>query len=328
MLWEALAGRHPFWHTSMLETARAIESGAPSLEALRPDLPDTLVKLVDRALAGDPAKRPAAGELAAGLRGAFAERRRRRGTRTVALPAASRVAAPALNAAFAGFVTAELPFFPHGAPVVLAALAAAVTAAHARLGLAAALAVPVLPLGNVSLGLAIAYAVAAAAWLVLCWREPEWGLLFSLGPALAPLLALGLVPLGVSVVRAAPRRAAQAGVAVLAAGLAAGLRHASLPLVGGRPPLAIGLAGARDPADVLGSVARAAAAQPALLGEAAAFAALALALPYVHGRWAAAGLGAGMLVLTVLCIPSAQAVPLVIAAWATTALTYKRTLRG
>src|SRR5918912_1051349 len=39
MLWESLAGRHPFWHTSMLETARAIESGAPSLEALRPDLP-------------------------------------------------------------------------------------------------------------------------------------------------------------------------------------------------------------------------------------------------------------------------------------------------
>src|SRR3954467_3145354 len=39
MLWEALSGRHPFWQTSMLETARAIESGAPSLEEMRPDLP-------------------------------------------------------------------------------------------------------------------------------------------------------------------------------------------------------------------------------------------------------------------------------------------------
>jgi non-specific serine/threonine protein kinase/serine/threonine-protein kinase len=28
MLWEALAGRHPFWQTSMLDTARAIEAGA------------------------------------------------------------------------------------------------------------------------------------------------------------------------------------------------------------------------------------------------------------------------------------------------------------
>src|SRR6266566_2628394 len=31
MLWEALAGRHPFWQTSMLDTARAIEQGAESL---------------------------------------------------------------------------------------------------------------------------------------------------------------------------------------------------------------------------------------------------------------------------------------------------------
>ena len=39
MLWEALAGRHPFWQTSVLDTARAIESGAASLAELRPDLP-------------------------------------------------------------------------------------------------------------------------------------------------------------------------------------------------------------------------------------------------------------------------------------------------
>ncbi len=40
MLWEALAGGHPFWKPSLLETGRAIEEGAPSLETKRPDLPD------------------------------------------------------------------------------------------------------------------------------------------------------------------------------------------------------------------------------------------------------------------------------------------------
>src|SRR2546422_39821 len=39
MLWEALAGRHPFWRGSLLETARAIEAGGPRLEAVRPHPP-------------------------------------------------------------------------------------------------------------------------------------------------------------------------------------------------------------------------------------------------------------------------------------------------
>src|SRR6266481_5146389 len=46
MLWEALAGRHPFWRSSLLETARAIESGAPRLETMRPDLPKPLLAAV------------------------------------------------------------------------------------------------------------------------------------------------------------------------------------------------------------------------------------------------------------------------------------------
>src|SRR2546425_6583562 len=42
MLWEALAGRHPFWRSSLLETARAIEAGASPLASVRPDLPRSL----------------------------------------------------------------------------------------------------------------------------------------------------------------------------------------------------------------------------------------------------------------------------------------------
>src|SRR3954467_122161 len=110
MLWEALSGRHPFWQTSMLDTARAIESGAPPLATLRPDLPKALLQLVDRSLSLAPARRPSAHELAAHLRGAAAPRRKKR-TRSsgfaIAVPAqAGRAAAAALAGGFAGWTAA------------------------------------------------------------------------------------------------------------------------------------------------------------------------------------------------------------------------------
>jgi len=324
MLWESLSGRHPFWQTSMLDTARAIEAGAPSLSALRPDLPNALLQLVDRSLSLAPGRRPSAQELAAQLRGAAAPRRTKRSrSGGFAVPAqVGRAGAALLAAGFAGWTASALPFFPHGWAIGLAAGAAALTALRERLGLAAALAVPVLPLGNVSLGLAGVYGVFAAAWLALSWREPRGGLLFALGPVLAPLAALGLVPLAVSGQRSAARRAAQAAVAVLAAALVAGLRGVSLPFTGEPAPLGLGVAGAVDPLDVVGSLARAAAAHPALLVEAAAFAVLAAALPFArpHGRWGAAAVAAAMLLLTVPFVPTAAIPPLVVAAWVTAAL--------
>jgi hypothetical protein len=319
MLWESLSGRHPFWQSSMLETARAIEAGAPSLSTLRPDLPNALLQLVDRALTLAPAGRPTAQELGERLRGAAAPRRvkpTRSGNLTV--PAeAGRAGAAILAAVFAGWTASALPFFPHGWPLALAAIAGAATALRERTGLAVALAVPVLPLGNISLGLAAVYAVLAAGWLVLSWRDPRTGLLFALGPILTPLGALGLVPLAVSSLRSAPRRAAQAALAVLAAALVAGLRGVPLPLTGEAAPLGVGVAGSGDPLAVAGSLARAAAAHPALLAEAAAFAALAALIPFArpYGRWGAAAVGAAMVLL---CIPVAPAVavwPLVAAAW-------------
>ncbi|HEY2072292.1 MAG TPA: serine/threonine-protein kinase, partial [Gaiellaceae bacterium] len=210
MLWESLAGRHPFWHTSMLETARSIEAGAPSLATMRPDLPKQLIQLVDRALSPSPTRRPSAADLAAALRGAAAHRRRKRARALgISVPAeAGRLAAAGLASAFVAWTTASLPFYPHGWPIGLALIAAALTAFRPLPGLAFALAVPVLPLGNVSLGLAIVYGVFALAWLVLSWREPRGGLLFALGPLLAPLSALALVPLAAATLRAALRRAA------------------------------------------------------------------------------------------------------------------------
>jgi eukaryotic-like serine/threonine-protein kinase len=323
MLWESLSGRHPFWQASMLDTARAIELGAPRLETLRPDLPKRLLELVDRALSVAPSRRPSAAELAGALRGAAVPRRAAKPrTVPVRLPhQASRAGAALLAAAVTGWTAAELPFYPHAWAAVLALGVAAVTAARPRLGAAAALAVPLLPLGNVSLGLAVLYGAAALGWLVLTWGEPRSALLFALGPLLAPLAGLGLVPLAASRVRAGPRRAAQAGLAVLAAGLVAGVRGAPLPFTGAAPPLGLGLAGSTDPFDVLGTLARAVAAQPALLAEACAFAALAAALPFAaaRGRWGAAAAGSALLGVTVLAVPSAGAVPLVVAAWLTAA---------
>jgi Protein kinase domain len=323
MLWESLAGRHPFWQTSMLDTARAIEQGADSLAELRPDLPKGLIQLVDRALSLVPARRPSAADLARSLRGAAAPRRKKKSrSGSLAVPQqAQRAGAAVLAGAFAGWTAAELPFYPSSWAFACAIGAASITVLRPRLGLAVALAVPVLPLGNVSLGLALLYAALAAAWIVLFWREPRGALLFALGPALAPFAALGLVPLAASGLRSGPRRAAQAAVAVLAAGLVAGIRGAALPFTGARPPLGIGVAGSTDPLDVAGTLMRAAGAHPALLIEAVAFAAVALVLPYAQarGRWGAAALGAAMLAATVLAVPSAQALPLVVAAWLTAA---------
>src|SRR5205085_10973950 len=126
-----------------------------------------------RALAHDPSRRPRAIELADSLRGAAAPRRHRRGRALgVSVPVdAGRAVAAALAAAFAGWTAAALPFYPRGWAVGLALVAAAAAAWRPRLGLAVALAVPVLPLGNISLGLAILYAALAAGWLVLCCRE-------------------------------------------------------------------------------------------------------------------------------------------------------------
>jgi eukaryotic-like serine/threonine-protein kinase len=327
MLWEALAGRHPFWRGSMLETARAIEAGARPLAELRPDLPKRLLRIVDSTLAKSPARRPTARDLADALRGMTSSTSAPRPA--FSLPpriVAGQAITAILAALLAGWTSAALPFYPHGWPLGLALVAAAATLFRERAGIALALAVPVLPLGNISLGLALLYAALAAGWLLVTWREPRTALLFVVGPLLAPVAALGLLPVATARVRAAPLRLLAVAIGVLTAALAAGIRHVALPLVGSPAPLGIGVAGARDPFDVAGSLARAAGAHPALLLETCALALVALALPTARarGRWAAAGLGAGMIVLTVAAVPSAAALPLLLSAWAIAAFTALR----
>ncbi len=328
MLWESLAGWHPFWNGSLLETAHRIESGAAPLAQVRPDLPKPLGALVDRMLAVDPAARPPAARLAFELRDVFAERLRRRtrgkGTTLppVGLAIAPRFAAPAAAGIFAGWSAAALPFFPPPLAPILGLLACALTLARPRLGLVLALAVPVLPLGNISSGLALLYAALACIWLVLSWRAPGEGLFLALGPLLAPVLALGLLPLAAQGVRSHARRALQVGGAVLLAAIVAGLRHAPLPFTGAAPPKGLGIAGSEDPFAVALALWHALLARPTLLLEALALAAAAVVLPFARerGLWAIAGLGAGLIAVTLLPAPTVAAAPLVLAAWATCAV--------
>jgi hypothetical protein len=323
LLWESLAGWHPFWNGSLLETAQRIESGAAPLAQMRPDLPKQLTTLVDRMLALDPAARPPAARLALDVRDAFAERLRRRKTNTtlppISLAVPVRLAAPAAAGVFTGWTAAALPFYPPPVAPILALLAFGLTFIRPRLGLAFALAVPVLPLGNVSSGLAFVYAVLACGWLALSWRAPREGLFLALGPLLAPVLALGLLSLAAQSVRSHPRRAMQVGAAVLLAAVVAGFRHAPLPFTGTAPPRGLGITGSEDPFAVAVALWHALFAHPVLLLEALALAAAAVVLPFARerGLWAIAGLGAGLIAVTLLPAPTVAAAPLVLAAWAT-----------
>ncbi|HSC73298.1 MAG TPA: serine/threonine-protein kinase [Gaiellaceae bacterium] len=320
MLWEALAGRHPFWRSSLLETARAIEGGAPPLETQRPDLPKPLLNAIGRALDVNPLHRPDAASLAASLRLSGRKRRgRRRRGDVLAIPAVVPRVVPVLLATlFVLWTTLALPFYPAGWPFALAALAAGATFVQPRLGLAFALLVPVLPLGNYALGAAVLYAAVAVCLLVVCWREAQHGLLFVLGPLLAPLAALGLLPLGGLAVRSPVRRALQVAAAVLAAGIVAGVRGGTLPFDGSTAGN-LGVAASGDPFSVAGGLWHA--LTPALAVETVVLAAVAVLLPFARSRglWAIALLGAGFLAAALLAVPVVAAVPLVLAVWVTCA---------
>jgi hypothetical protein len=224
LLWESLAGRHPFSSFSPLETARRVQEGAPPLASLRPDLPRALAATVDRMLDPDPTRRPGAKEAGARLRAAWSEVGERPRALTSRTTLAERAGHAGLSAVFAGVTSWLLPFFPAGWPLLLGGLTALVALANPVAGLALALAVPILPIGNASLGLAVVYAALASGWLLLFWRDPRSSFLFLLGPALGPFQALPVVPALVLGARGMVRRAALSGTAALAAATVAGVR--------------------------------------------------------------------------------------------------------
>jgi hypothetical protein len=321
LLWEALAGRHPFWAVSPLETARRVEHGAQPLAQLRPDLPQELCRAVDRMLSLDPRKRPTARQALNLLRTVEERRTERRRAATSPIVLRERAPHAALAALFAGSTAFLLPFFPTGWPFLLAALAALAALLSPRTGLALALAVPVLPLGNVSLGLALAYVPMAAAWFVLFARDTRSSLLFLAAPPLAVLHLLPLAAVAVLPARGAVRRAALGLASVACAVVAAVVAGLRVPLTGGPAPEAQGLAGAERPLAALDAALAALAAAPTLVAAMAVVAAAAgtAGLARSHGLWGIAAWGAGYLA-ALLLVPLAAGGAPVAAAWAVPAV--------
>lgn len=327
LLWETLAGEHPFWGGDMVETSRLIQQGAPGLETMRPDLPQHVLQTVASALYVNPQRRPSAERLAAQLR-ELPRRRRKKGsggskpiaTARVSTVALSRRLLPgALAGLVSGWIASRLPFYPPGWPIAITGAGAALGFTAPRLGLLFALTVAFFPLANISLGLGILFGLLAAAWVALTWKDARAGLLLAAGPLLAPVAALAFLPLAAQLARGRARRALQAFAAVLLAGLIAGLRKVPLPFDGSAPPLGLGVTGSTRPSAVAHAFWLQLAAHPVLLGEAVVLAAAAALLPYARtrGPWGAAAFGAALLAGTALVAPAAALLPLVAAAWLT-----------
>ena len=325
LLWEALAGEHPFWGGDLVETSKRIQAGAPGLETRRPDLPRHVLETVAGALVASPERRPTAHRLAEELR-SLPRRRKRRGGSAPSAPLrprrahlTERVLPGALTALTTGWVASRLPFYPPGWTLGLAAAGGALGTAAPRAGLVFALAAAFFPLANISLGLAVVYAVLAAGWIALTWKDARAALLLTAGPLLAPVAALALVPVAAQLARGRARSALHAAAAVLLAAVVAGLQRAPLPFDGSAPPLGLGIDGSTRPTAVAHALWAQLASHPVILGEAFVLAVAAAALPHVRGRgpWPAAFFGAGLLAATALTAPAAAVLPLAAAAWLT-----------
>jgi len=308
LLYEALAGTHPFWRPTLPETAAAIARGAEPLERIRPDLPKPILVAVDRALSVDAARRPSAAKLAAVLR------RRSPGGDDAwnrVGEVATRFAPAALAGVYAGAAALLLPFFPAHWPAAIAAIAAGTTLLAPRLGIALALAVPVLPLGNVALALALLYAAAATAWLALHVRDRDRPPFVTLGPLLGPFAAL--LPLAYAGARSPLVRGLGAAAAVLLAEAVRAIRAG---------PIALGLPESRDPLAAAGALLRAVPESVAL--EAAALGAAAVLLPYAarRGPWGIAAWGAATMAVSLLPVPF---LPVAAAVWLTCGVLVTRT---
>jgi eukaryotic-like serine/threonine-protein kinase len=331
ILWESLAGYQPFWSTSPVETARLIGAGAPSLAKVRPDLPRALTTAVDRALAAEPRRRPAPERLARDLRTAAEAAGRRREHRSpLARATLVRRAIPAVAAGtFVALACTLLPFFPIALVAAIATVAGLASLLDPRAGLALALLAPVLPLGNVSTALALAWLPLAAAWLALGWRDARHALLCVSGPLLAFAGMLPLAPLVCERASGPARRFAQGAAAVILAAAVCGLRGTPLPFTGETPPLGLGIEGSESVMAVAGALWGALAAEPVLLIEALALGAAAAALPVVRSRpfglWGIAAFGAVYTALAVL-VPTltgsgdVASFPILLSTWAIVAI--------
>jgi len=342
LLWESLAGEHPFWGVPLPQVAAAIESGAPPLTETRADLPPAVADAVSSALTVEPTKRPSAERLARDLRASLTSPR---GDRTT--PARQRKAAAAPKIAVAPLLLEQrlapagvaavtvvvgatlLPFWTPGLTLLLTVAAALATLRSPRFGLAVALFVPVFPLGNVAQAAAVAYVALAAVWLAVWWRDARAGLLFMAGPVLAAIGAIALLPLAVQPARGRWRRALQAFAGVFAAVAVAGLRGGSLPLTGG-PVSNLGVDGSTSLSVVVGPVVSLLQANPLFAALATVLAASAVLLPDARKRGlrGIALLGVCQIGLVLFLAPTIPALPIVLGTIVLCAILAARTFQA
>jgi hypothetical protein len=272
-----------------------------------------LTATVDRMLDPQPSRRPGAKAAAARLRAAWGEVGERPRAVTSRTTLAERATHAGLSALFAGVTTWLLPFFPAGWPVLLAALVAFAALLSPTAGLAVALAVPVLPLGNASLGLAVVYSAVALAWLVLFWRDPRSSFLFLVGPPLAAFQALPLATIALSDARGLVRRGALAAAAALAAATIAGIRSGE----------SLDLHATSSPQEAFGALTGYLSASPEIWIGALVLGAATLAAPFAQSRglWGIAAWGSGFLAAALIATGGAVgAFPLVLWVWVAAAV--------
>ena len=209
-----------------------------------------------------------------------------------------------------------LPFWTPGLLALLTVAAALATIRTPRLGLALALFAPLFPLGNLSSGAAQAYGAAAVVMLALGWSDARAGLAFVVGPVLALVGGLALVPLAVQPAPGAIRRAAQAILAVLVAALYAGLRGWPLPLTHAQVG-DLGVSATPHPGTVAQAMWTTLLDNRPLLICALVFGLSAALLPLARrrGRLGVAILCLGQTLLVLAIAPSVAATPIVVGGW-------------
>jgi hypothetical protein len=260
VLYELLAGQNPLRGATPAETLSNVAAGRlPSLGALRPDLTQDLVGLIDDACAPRPAERPAAQELSEALgellKSGRLRSRRWEGVRRLARPlvraaaVAERVGGAGLAALTSGALLGALPAYPQSWTLPLVAVSTAIWAVVPQAGLAWLLGMLAFPIFNVSLSLGVAYLVFAVALFLLTRTRPIMALWPALALALAPFSLTLLAPAAAAVLGRVrgPLAAAWAGVATLAYLLIVRVPRGPFTLYQPRLRLADNLATAADP---------------------------------------------------------------------------------
>ena len=296
VLYELLAGEHPLRGETPAETLSNVAAARlPSLSALRPDLPDDLVALVDDACAARPGERPNAAELSEAFgellrSGTLQARRLRKAQRLVrplgrAAAAVERAGGAALAAVTGGFVLGALPAYPQSWTLPLIALSAAVWAVAPQAGLAWLLGILAFPVLNVSLSLGAAYLAFAVAVFLLARGRPIVALWPVLALLLTPVYLTLLAPAGAAVLGRVrgPLTAAWAGAGTMVYLLLVRAPRGPFTLDQPRRPLGEELSAAGDPFTAAGRVLAHVLAAPCLL-QAALWAGLALAIGLALSR--------------------------------------------